>query len=173
MSRTLRFAVPALALALLVLAGCGRRTDPPPASAAEGEEHAHKPAQHGGIIKSLGADSYHAEGVYEKGGIFRLYVLGRDETRVQEIEAVPLPAHVKAEGDTEAESLVLRPDPQPDDRKGMTSQFVAHLPRDLVGKRLVVTVRVRIGQERFRVPFESVPDGDDHGMPAGVSAAEE
>ena len=53
------------------------------ASSIDGEEeHAHVPGAHGGIIVSLGRDSYHVEAVFEKGGLLHLYMLGSDETVV-------------------------------------------------------------------------------------------
>ena len=39
-------------------------------------EHAHKPGAHGGTIVEIGRDNYHAEAVFEKGGVLRLYTLG-------------------------------------------------------------------------------------------------
>lgn len=46
----------------------------------EGAGHEHKPGAHGGIIVSLGKDSYHAEAVFEKDGAIRLY-LRKDEIK--------------------------------------------------------------------------------------------
>ena len=54
----------------------------------------------------------------------------------------------------------------------MTSQFLGHLPKELVGKKLEVTIPViRVANDRFRIAFKSVPDAgaDDHGMPAKVA----
>jgi hypothetical protein len=169
---------------LTALAGCGRRDGDPPApdasvssarKAADGE-HGHKPSQHGGIIVSIGSDSYHAEAVFEKGGVLRLYMLGKDESKVLEVEAQPLTAHVKAEGDAEAESLPLLPDPTKEDAQGKTSRFVARLPAALAGKKLEVTVpSIRIAGERFRLAFKSAAEKDagHDAMPAGVSGDDE
>ena len=49
---------------------------------AEPHSHEHAEGQHGGTIVSLGADSYHAEAILETNGTWRLFMLGRDETRV-------------------------------------------------------------------------------------------
>ncbi len=49
-------------------------------------EHGHKPGEHGGIMVSLGRDSYHIEAVIAADGTVRLYTLGKDETRVIDIE---------------------------------------------------------------------------------------
>jgi YHS domain-containing protein len=169
--------------ALVILAGCSQpRTEPPAptttapvAKASAGGEHGHKASQHGGIIVSIGADSYHAEAVFEKGGVLRLYMLGKDESKVLEIDAQPLAAFAKAEGDAEAEPVTLKPDPTADDARGKTSRFVAHLPKSLAGKKLDVTVpSVRIAGERFRLAFQSNPTKEDHdGMPVGVAAGDE
>jgi YHS domain-containing protein len=167
--------------ALLGLAGCSGNSAPPdPASSATPlpanptGEHGHKPGQHGGVIVQIGADNYHAEPVFEKGGLLRLHMLARDESKVLEVEAQPVTAYVKAPEDAEAEAVVLRPDPLPDDTKGKTSRFVAQLPRGLIGKRVQVTIpSIRIGEERFRVSFASAQDGDEHGMPAKVGDEDE
>lgn len=172
----------------LALAGCSGPTPPPPDPAKAGPGagtpappadggHGHKPTAHGGTLVSVGS-RYHAEAVFEKGGVLRLYTLGRNEAVVLEVEAEPLTAYVRAEGAAESESVVLAPRPQPGDKAGMTSLFVGHLPKDVAGKNVEVTIpAVRIGAERFRVAFKSAPapdaDGGDHGMPAKAADAEE
>jgi YHS domain-containing protein len=163
-------ALPALAL----LAGCSQ-PKPEQASPAAAGEHGHKASQHGGIIVPIGGDSYHAEAVFEKGGKLRLYMLGRDESKVLEVDAQPLTAYAKAEGDAEAEPVTFRPDPADGDADGKTSRFVADLPKGLVGKKLDVTIpSIRIAGERFRLAFQSNPPRGDHdGMPAGVAGDEE
>jgi hypothetical protein len=171
---------------MIGVAGCsnGSGAKPPPsvagtstASATTGsgvqstkpeDAHAHKPSNHGGIIVEIGSDNYHAEAVFEKGGTLRLYMLGSDESKVQEIEAQPLTAYVKAEGDAESVSFVLRPEPQTGDKSGMTSLFLGLLPKELAGKNLEVTIpTIRIGNDRFRISFKSVQDGahTDAAMP--------
>lgn len=162
----------------VLLAGCSNSPPPPPAPAPappkNDGEHGHKPSAHGGIVVPIGSDSYHAEAVFEKGGILRLYTLGADEAKVLEVEAQPLTGYAKLEGGMEAESFVLAPKPQPGDRAGMTSLFVGHLPKELAGQKVEVTIpSIRIGTERFRIAFKSVPDAGDHGMPPKVATEEE
>jgi hypothetical protein len=139
------------------------------------EEHAHKAGAHGGIIVSLGRDSYHVEAVFEKGGLLRLYMLGNDETKVQEVDAQDLPAYVKAADGNESVAVTFKAQPQPGDTNGQTSAFIAQLPAELAGKNLDVTVpSVRISGERFRLGFSSVPQGhDDDMMPDKVGDDEE
>jgi hypothetical protein len=164
--------------------GCDRLSGPPPQRAVTppapvpakaNDEHGHKPSAHGGIIVAIGRDSYHAEAVFEKGGILRLYMLGQDEAKVLEVESQPLTGYVKLEGGTEATSFVLRPEPQSGDKPGQTSQFVGHLPRELWGKAVEVTIpTLRIGAERFRVGFKSAPDAHaDTPMPVKVADEDE
>ena len=154
-------------------------TSPPGKTTGTGgatdEEHGHKPSAHGGIVVPIGSDSYHAEAVFEKGGVLRLYTLGKDEAKVMEVQAQTLTAYAKAEGATESESFVLTPKPQPGDKDGMTSLFVGHLPKDLAGKSLEVTIpSIQIGGERFRVAFKSVSVADaGHGMPDKLADDEE
>ena len=181
-----------VAAAGLAVVGCGSPaptvptpTSPPtgksPAASASGptdEAHGHKPGAHGGTLISLGRDSYHAEAVFERGGTVRLYLLGKDEARIQEVEAQELTAYVTPDGSTEADKTTFRPEPQPGDAKGKTSQFVATLPKDLVGKKVNVTVNnVNVNGERFRVAFSNaVAAAGDHaepGMPAKKGTDEE
>lgn len=139
------------------------------------EEHGHKPSAHGGILVSIGSDSYHAEAVFEKGGVLRLYTLGNDESKVLEVAAQPLTAYIKAEGGMESEPVILAPKPQPGDKDGMTSLFVGHPPKELTGKRVEVTIpSIQIGGERFRISFKSVSSNEvSHGMPPKVADEDE
>ncbi len=179
--------VAALVGAASVLAGCSSPTapstpepsksaapGPPPQTPTGGGDHGHQATAHGGIVVPIGSDSYHAEAVFEKGGVLRLYTLGQNEAAVLEVEAQPLTGYVKAEGGMESESFVLAPRPQPGDKPGMTSLFVGLLPKDLGGKKVEVTVpSIRIGNERFRVGFKSATDAGDHGTPPKVADADE
>mgnify|MGYP000384717703 CR=1 FL=1 len=168
--------------ASFALVGCTQNTAPtvpsaPPAktSGASDAEHGHKQTTHGGIVVPIGSDSYHAEAVFEKGGVLRLYTLGKDEAKVMEVQSQALTAYVKLVGGTESESIILNSKPQPGDKEGMTTLFVGHLPKELAGKNVEVTIpRIQIGQEKFRIAFKSVqPGGDDHGMPASIADEEE
>ncbi|MFO1045815.1 MAG: hypothetical protein U0941_28875 [Planctomycetaceae bacterium] len=137
-------------------------------------EHAHKPGSHGGIIVPIGTDSYHAEAVIEKGGTFRLLTLGKDESRIQEVEEQPINAYVKAVGQPDAVPVELTATPQDGDAPGQTSQFVGELPEELKGKPLEVTIpNIRIKGERFRVGFTTQTAAHQEEMPASLPAAEE
>ena len=175
-----------LSAAGLVAVGCGSATPPTaptPNTQATGktpaadEAHGHKPGAHGGILVSLGRDSYHAEAVFEKGGTVRLYMLGKDEARIQEVEVQELTAYVTPDGSTEADKMTLRAEAQPGDAKGKTSQFLGTLPKDLVGKKVQVTVNnLNVNGERFRVAFSNAAAASDHGaaeMPAKKGTDEE
>ena len=176
-----------LAGATFILGGCSNATPQPnpegtkvtapgatpPPSKSDGE-HGHNPSAHGGILVAVGSDSYHAEAVFEKGGILRLYTLGQNEAVVLEVEAHPLTGYVKVEGGMESESVILAPKPQSGDKSGMTSQFIGHLPKEMAGKKVEVTIpAIRIGNERFRIAFKSVPDAGEHGLPSKVADANE
>lgn len=153
-------------------------TSKPNATAVEAtpeDQHGHKPGAHGGIIVSLGRDSYHVEAVFEKGGAVRLYMLGNDETKVQEVDAQELAGYVKAADANESVAVTFRAQPQPGDAGGKTSMFVGQIPAELAGKNVDVTVpSVRIAGERFRLGFTSTPQvhGDDI-MPDKVGDEEE
>src|SRR5262245_40779521 len=109
------------AVAALTLAGC-YKSEPAPGPAGEPkpeagkpDDHEHKPGAHGGIIVPLGRDSYHVEAVFEKGGVVRLYTLGKDEARVQEVDVQELVGFVTPVGSSEAEQLKFTAQPQPGD----------------------------------------------------------
>jgi hypothetical protein len=114
-------------------------------------EHGHKAGAHGGIMVSLGRDSYHVEAVVESDGTIRLYTLGKDETRVIDVESQSLKGFVKAEGDADSKSIAFEPSPQDGDAENKTSLFVGKLPSELIGRKLDVTIpNIRIAGERFR-----------------------
>ncbi|MCX7410417.1 MAG: hypothetical protein NTZ32_20265 [Planctomycetales bacterium] len=137
-------------------------------------DHAHKPGSHGGVIVPIGTDSYHAEVVIEKGGTFRLLTLGKDESRIQEVEEQPIKAYVKVFGQPDAVPVELSAAPQDGDAPGHTSQFVGELPEELRGQPLDVTIpNIRINGERFRVGFTTQTAAHEEEMPAGLPSAEE
>lgn len=68
-------------------------------------EHEHQQGAHGGIMVSLGQDSYHVEAVLGSDRKVRLYMLGRDETRVIDVPANTLKGFVQLEGDVQADSI--------------------------------------------------------------------
>jgi len=119
-------------------------------------EHGHKDGEHGGIIISLGRDSYHIEAVTTSDGQVRLYTLGKEETRVIDIESQVLKGFIKAQGETDSREIVFEPTRQDGDRDGRTSLFVGRLPEPLIGRAFEVTIpNVRIDGERFRLGFQS------------------
>lgn len=179
---TRKYLVPAVLAGMLVIVDCGRihAASPDGASKASStekagpvtsqaaattdgeEEHAHEPGAHGGIIVSLGRDSYHVEAVFEKGGILRLYLLGSDETKIQEVDVQKLTAYVRASDGNESVPVAIKAQPQSDDAEGKTSVFVGKLPADLAGRNVDVTVpSIRIAGERFRLGFTSTPQTHD------------
>jgi hypothetical protein len=172
----LTFAVTALILA----AGCNKSTNRGgDSSGTSGDatgkgpdgEHAHKPGQHGGTIVEIGRDNYHAEAAFGDKGEVKLYMLGKDEARVQEVEIQSLSASARAEGELKGVEMTLEPRPRPDDSKGKTSVFVGTLPEGLRDKRVEVTVpTIRIEGARFRFSFKNYKEGQHGaGMPKAIS----
>lgn len=188
------FTLGGLALAAVVVAGCGQSETPSPQASDEhampsphaagdeahneGTDHAHAPGAHGGTIVPIGRESYHAEVVFENGGKVRLFTLGADESKVQEVDAQTVVAYAKAVGGSDSTQIELKPEALADDAEGKTSQFVAQLPEALIGQQVEVTIpSLRIGGERFRLGFSS-PQGahDEHAdeaMPEKTTDAEE
>ncbi len=142
-------------------------------TAAEGDaDHGHAAGAHGGIMVSLGRDSYHIEAVVDAEGSIRLYTLGKDETRVIDVESQTLKGYVKADGDTDSKAISFEPTPQEGDSEGKTSLFVGQLPSELVGRKLDVTIpNIRIDGERFRLGFVSGEESHDESedMPEKVA----
>lgn len=124
------------------------------------EDHEHKPGAHGGIIVSLGRDSYHVEAIVTEQGELRLYMLGSDETRVHYTDEQELTAYVRAAGNSgDSVSMTVKPQPQPGDSTGKTSLFVGRLPESLVGQPVNVTIpNIVIGGERFRLGFTTLQE---------------
>ena len=122
---------------------------------AEPHSHEHAEGQHGGTIVSLGADSYHAEAILETNGTLRLFMLGRDETRVQEVDLQTIKAYARQVEGLDVKNLELVPEPQSGDSAGKTSQFVSVIPPELLGKSIRITIpNLVISGERFRVTLD-------------------
>jgi len=189
LSPLIAFAVLTIAIiSAAVLIGCNTDGSPPTASqpkptettspapqsphaATPGEEHGHQAGAHGGIIVSLGRDSYHVEAIVEKTGRLRLYMLGKDESRVIDIEAQELIAYVKPSGAADSFQIALKPQPQPGDQQGKASLFVGQLPADVVGKQVDITIpNITIAGERFRIGFST--QREEHAGEAMPDAAE-
>ena len=149
-------------------------TVPALSAATKSDEHGHRQGAHGGIMVSLGRDSYHVEAVFAKGGLLRLYTLGNDESRVIDVEKQTLKGFVKADGGNEAQPFTLEPEPQDGDAEERTSQFVGILPKGLWGLNVEVTVpNIVVSGERFRLGFQSAPEQHDEEMPNRVADDEE
>jgi hypothetical protein len=119
-------------------------------------EHEHEPGAHGGTIVPIGRDNYHAEAVFEDNGRVRLYTLGRDETKVQDVESQELVAYARPAGGGDSARFVLEPEPQAGDAPDRTSQFVGQLPDSLRGTAVQVTIpSIRINKDRFRLQLKS------------------
>jgi hypothetical protein len=100
-------------------------------------------------------------------------MLGKDETTVLEVDTQMLPAFVKKPGN-ESVSIILKPEPQAGDAQGKTSQFVGRFPRELDGRQLEVTIpSLRIGGERYRVPFSNKVAASGHAEPMPASSDDE
>jgi hypothetical protein len=148
--------------ATLAVVGCSK-AQPTPEQAADHKDgdhkdgdHAHKPGAHGGTIVSLGKDSYHAEVVFEKDEVIRLYMLGKDESKTQEVEVQELVGHATPTGATDAVQVKFVAESPKGTAAGKTTQFVGKLPHELHGKKFKVVINnIQVGTERFRVEFSN------------------
>lgn len=150
-------------------------TKAPAADPTSVEEHGHEAGAHGGIIVSLGRDSYHVEAVVTGDGELLLYTLGNDETRVIDIELQELTAHVKTAEGTASSSVPVIARPQKGDAEGKASLFAAKLPDSMLAQALTVTIpNITISGERFRLGFSTEHAAHDSSeMPAKVEDDEE
>lgn len=136
--------------------------------------HDHGAGTHGGLIVSLGRDSYHVEAIVTGSRELRLYTLGANESRVVDIEVQDLTAYVKARGGEHTTNITLKPHRQPGDAEGRASLFVGELPESLAGGSLEVTVpNITIEGERFRLGFttESKANEPEHNASGHSNAA--
>ncbi len=130
-------------LMLNLVAGCGAP-----------EEHGHQPGEHGGIIVPLGQDHYHAEALFTEDGKLKLFMLGKDESQVIDIEFQELTVYVRQANDGSSKEMVLKPDPRPGDAEGRTSVFSGDLPDGLAPEVLLVVVpTIQINDVRYRFSF--------------------
>ncbi len=154
-----------------------KETKKPAQTLGHGEsDHAHQPSQRGGTLIPIGSDRYHAEAVFEKGGSLRFYLLGQDETKVQETKAEILKGFFRTEDEREWTAITFQPEPQSGDRPGQTSVFVGQLPKDVMNKTIIVSLRsLAVGGERFRVGFKSphIERSEHTSMPAKVADDDE
>ncbi len=139
----------------------------------DGSDHQHADGGHGGMIVEIGSDSYHAEFVVETNGTVRMFTLGKDETRIQEIESQTIKAFVKDLETQDAKPMDLTATPQEGDTEGNSSQFVGQLPQELIGQAIEVTIpNLRIKNERFRLGFKTKHFSQASDMPPAVTDAE-
>jgi hypothetical protein len=179
--------IPCTALVILIASGCDPARKPSDNLSSKSvtsstdtahdsdEDHSHPAGAHGGTIVSLGRESYHVEVVVDGAGTIRLYTLGKDETRVIDIERQSLKGFVKSDDDASSTSIEFEPMPQEGDADNKTSLFVGKLPSELVGRTLGVTIpNIRIFGERFRLGFQTgQASHSDSTMPDRVAKSEE
>jgi len=171
MKRTLLVlgAIVILSTGLVLVAGCGSKEQSPVAAIGSKSHDAHE-HEHAKGIKALG--DHHARIVVEQGGTLKLFMLGKDESKVASIEVQEIKGTLRAADAAEAVPITLTADPQPGDPSGKTSQFVGTIPEALRGQALIADFRILIAGEAYRPTFDSVPSAghaDGHGMPSGVT----
>lgn len=119
------------------------------------ENHLHKPGINGGNIVSIGRDNYHAEAIFAEKGVVKIFMMGRDETRIQYVESQVLEAYARVEGDTEDLQVNFEPVNEKNGPLGKTSQFIGKLPERFWGKVVSITIPIRIEGEYFRFRISS------------------
>ncbi len=167
-------------IALLVACSTSNQTAEKKSPAASSEnktldnEHQHVSGSHGGSIVAIGRENYHGEIVFESTGTIRMFMLQADEGKIQDVDQQTLTAYILPHGETNSIAIQFEPQPQDGDSANKTSQFVAKLPAELVGRTVRCTIpNLKIGTDRFRVAFDSPePVGATHGdtdMPIKVA----
>jgi YHS domain-containing protein len=184
-----KLAIAAALTSVAIVIGCSEMHTPPPRQTAtepdkplaglQSPEHAHKAGAHGGLIAEIGRDNYHAEAIFAKDGIVKIYTLGKDESRVQHVETQTLEAYARAEGEMEDVQVDLFPLRQKMDPPDKVALFRGKLPAELWGKTVTLTVPITVNGEAFRFRIRSkAADGDAHSeesspMPTRASSAKE
>jgi hypothetical protein len=135
--------------------------------------HRHDPGEHGGLIVAVGQDHYHVEALLAEGGMFKLFTLGQDQSRVLSVPLQTITAYVRSPEMVEAVPVALAATPQVGDPTGQTSAFEGQLPLELIGSRLLVVVpSITIGANRYRFGF-ATQDTHASQMPRKVTDAAE
>jgi hypothetical protein len=159
----------ALIAALVAIAYAAWRSNPPAAL----PDHRHDPGEHGGLIVAVGQDHYHVEALLAEGGVFKLFTLAQDQSRVLSVPLQTITAYVRSPEMVEAVPVPLAATPQVGDPTGQTSAFEGQLPLELVGSRLLVVVpSITIGTNRYRFGF-ATQDTHASQMPRKVTDAAE
>jgi hypothetical protein len=162
-----RLALPGLIVLILGL-WIYTRTMPPTA------EPIHSLSAHGGAIASLAGDRFHVEAVIDRGGVLRIFVLGRDASQVLDVERQSLTAYVQTAGQIESHAVSLQPEPQPGDPVGRTSQFTGQLSPELVGQPCAITIpALRIAGGRYQARFALGLTPHEPPMPQKVAGGSE
>jgi hypothetical protein len=184
-----KWAPAALAMIGLVLyAGCSDSGKPGPQAdntpkasqpkADQGKsEHEHKPGAHGGLIATIGREKYHAEAIFGKEGIVKLFTLQKDAETVQHVDTQVLEGYARAEGSMEDLQVELHPVRQRIDPAGKASLFVGKLPEELWNKAVNLSVAITINGESFRFRISNKPEtghsGETVHMPPEVKEEDE
>jgi hypothetical protein len=82
--------------------------------------HSHPPGEHGGIIVAVGPNHYHAEALFTNDGLFKLFTLDHDQTRVMTVPTQKITAYFRTAESTAAVPVQLSPMPQQGDPPGQT-----------------------------------------------------
>lgn len=135
----------------------------------EQTEHHHQ-SLNKGMIANIG--DYHIELVLETDGKIRAYILGKNEWETMPIEALELRGEVIFESETEAKTLIFKPDPQSKDARG-ASEFVSKLPSSDQMEVALIVINVPIGARLYRARFTPQPlvnvQVHQQAMPEGVA----
>jgi len=117
------------------------------------QEHAHRMSERGGILISVAEDRYQVEALVEQQGRLRLFILGREEGEVVDVDFQTPIAYVNT-GAFAVIPVPLEPDPQAGDPPGRTSQFVGQLPAEARDIPLRLTLSgLHIGLKRYQLGF--------------------
>lgn len=117
--------------------------------------HSHNdPGQRGGILVPVGHEHFHVEALFADDGVFQIFTLDQDETRVFFVPLQTLTAYIRSDTMDDPVAITLNAVPQPGDPEGRTSAFEGRLSQELIGKPLLVVVPdIDFGKHRYRFGF--------------------
>ena len=134
------------------------------------EMHEHQVGPQGGVVVAFADQSRHAEVLIESDGEVLVFLMGRDESEVVDVEAQELTVELRdARGVKQACSLNAAP--QAGDAVGRTSRFTGIADLETLEKPIRFTVQgLRIAGKRYRWGGVWAAETHEVRMPSAVSA---
>jgi len=133
-------------------------------------EHEHEAGAFGGFIVSVGEDHYHAEIVIEQPRQIKIFMRGKKDSEVLDVEQQDLVGYVRKLDESVSQRIDFQAARQAGDAEGKTSLFIGELPEGIAFTQFVMSIpSITINNKRYR--FQFVTPQSEHGpaMPTKVA----